>query len=154
MTRPIANPRVTLTLLVGLLCISFISAGQSLLGTWQLIKETTCLEDEMTAGNDSAQEMLNNMKSMSSPTAQIIKFKEKGQGEENTRILTKKRAANNKNFLYKFNGERLLILDKKSQTLSESYSVDKFSSDSLILSNTARACETKILIKIKDAKAN
>jgi len=56
--------------------------------------------------------------------------------------------ANQKKFLYKFNGEMLLVLDKKSQTISDSYLVDKLTADSLILSNASRPCETKILLRI------
>jgi hypothetical protein len=48
----------------------------------------------------------------------------------------------------------LLILDKKSQTISESYLVDKFTADSLIVSNASRPCDTKIFLKISQAPAN
>jgi hypothetical protein len=89
------------------------------------------------------------MKSMAGATPQVITFKEKLAGEESTRILNRKKSANSKNFLYKFNGEMLLILDKKSQTITDSYLVDKFSADSLIISNASRPCETRILLRIK-----
>jgi hypothetical protein len=136
-------------------CLSTqFAMSQTLLGTWQLVKETSCLENEIDDGTESTSELSEQMKSLSKPAPQIVSFKEKGSGEESTRILYKKKSANQKNFLYKFSGETLLILDKKSQTLAESYTVDKLDSDSLILSNSSRACETKIFVKIKDAKTN
>ncbi|MBT1705106.1 hypothetical protein [Chryseosolibacter indicus] len=110
------------------------------------------MEDKMTASGDT-DALINEMKQMSpSASAQVVKFKEKGNGEESTRILTKKRTANNKNFLYKFNGETLLILDKKSQTITDSFMVDKLSTDSLIVSSSSRPCETRIFLKLKNAK--
>lgn len=138
-----------------IVCILLLSAltthvrAQSIIGSWQLIKQTNCLEENMTAASDSAQELIADMKSMSSTIPLVVNFKEKMTGEESTRILTKKKTANNKNFLYKFDGEMLMILDKKSQTISESYLVDKFSPDSLVISNASRPCETKIFLRIK-----
>jgi hypothetical protein len=128
--------------------------AQSIIGKWQLVKQTSCLEDEVSIQDDTMEDLTSTMKSMSGPSQQVVQFKQKGQGEESTRILNKKKSANNKNFLYKFTGESLLILDKKSQTLSESYTVDRLDADSLILSNSSRACETRIFIKIKDLKVN
>lgn len=107
------------------------------------------MEENMTAANDTAQRMIEDMKEMGSPSAQVVVFKEKMAGEESTRILTKKKTSNNKNFLYLFDGETLMILDKKSQTISNSYMVDKFSADSLIISNSSRPCETRIFLRLK-----
>jgi hypothetical protein len=132
--------------------ISLCCSAQSILGTWQLVKQTTCLEDEMVAENEELESLADEMAGMSSASPQVVSFKEKGAGVESTRILNKKKSANKNNFLYKFDGEMLLILDKKSQTITETYAVDKISTDSLIISNTARACETKIFLKIKQAK--
>ena len=122
--------------------------AQSIVGTWQLVKQSNCVEENITAANDSAQRMVEEMKSMSSATPQIVTFKEKN-GEESTRILTRKKAANSKSFLYKFDGEMLMILDKRSQTITDNYTVEKFSSDSLIVSNASRPCETRIFLRIK-----
>jgi hypothetical protein len=138
--------------IICLLVMSISSAslnGQSIIGTWQLVKQTTCLEENMTAEVDSGNRLAEDMKSMSSATPQTVTFKEKLSGEESTRILSKKKSANNKTFTYKFDGEMLMILDKKSQTITENYMVEKISSDSLVLSNAARPCETKILLRIK-----
>jgi len=145
--------KITLGLMF--LCgLSTYSSGQSILGVWQLVKQTRCIEDQMTAESDSVQALIEDMHSIGSPMPQTVRFKEKGNGEESTKILNKKKAVYSNNFYYKFNGEALLILDKKSQTISENYTVDKFSSDSLIVSNASRPCETKVFIKIKEPRGN
>jgi hypothetical protein len=132
------------------LCIlSFQANAQSIIGRWQLVKQSNCIDESMTASNDGVQDMVDDMKSMAGATPQVVTFKEKQAGEESTRILNRKKSANTKNFLYKFNGEMLMILDKKSQTITDNYMVDKFSADSLIISNAARPCETRIFLRIK-----
>jgi hypothetical protein len=145
---------VVKSILVAICCtLNFsILQAQDIRGSWQLVKETSCLEKEMGPENDSIQAIADVMKSMTPVTPEVIRFKEKSQGEQSTRILNKKKTTNNKNFLYKFTGESLLILDKKSQTLTDTYTVDRLDQDSLILSNSSRACETKVFIKIKEAK--
>lgn len=135
--------------MIALGSFSFGVRAQSIVGSWQLVKQSNCMEENMTAANDTAQRMLEDMKEMGSPSAQVVVFKEKMAGEESTRILTKKKTSNNKNFLYRFDGETLMILDKKSQTISNSYMVDKFSADSLIISNSSRPCETRIFLRLK-----
>ena len=152
MKHPASTFSKSLLIAIGLTLNFSILHAQDILGSWQLVKETSCLEQEMGRENDSIQAVADAMKSMTPVTPEVIRFKEKSQGEQSTRILNKKKTANNKNFLYKFTGESLLILDKKSQTLTDTYTVDRLDRDSLILSNSARACETKVFIKIKDAK--
>lgn len=139
-----------LLICIGLLCgLPFFLNAQSIVGNWQLIKQTNCISEKIPASNDGTQDMIDEMKSMSAATPQVVKFKEKLNGEESTRILTRKKAANSKSFLYKFDGETLMILDKKSQTITDNFMVDKISSDSLIISNAARPCETRIFTRIK-----
>jgi hypothetical protein len=140
---------------LGLVILSSLSlhAQQSILGTWQLVKETTCIENELKPEKDESMEnLVSDMKSRTAPSPRVVQFKEKLIGEESTRILNKKKSANGKNFLYKYTDETLLILDKKSQTITDSYSVDKISQDSLILSSASRPCETRIFLKIKEPK--
>jgi hypothetical protein len=125
----------------------------AIVGSWQLVKKSTCM-DNASAQEESAQQLVDEMHSRTSPGAQIVTFRQNSSGEESTRILNSNRSANRNKFFYKFNGEMLLILDKKSQTISDNYSVDKFTADSLILSNSARPCEIKIFLKIKESHPN
>jgi len=129
--------------------VSTLIHAQSIVGSWQLVKQTNCMEDNLTADTGDAQALVDEMKSMSPGTPQVVTFKEKMTGEESTRILTKRKAANKVSFLYKFDGEVLMILDKKSQTITDNFLVDKFSSDSLIVSTASRPCETKIFVRVK-----
>ena len=132
-----------------LLAFSSLLSAQTIVGKWQLVKQTSCLEENMTANSDSTQMLIDDMKSRASASPVVVTFKEKMVGEESTRILTKRRAANNKTFLYRFDGESLMILDKKSQTLTDSFLVEKFSSDSLIVSSSSRPCDTKMFVRIR-----
>ena len=137
----------SLFFLFSLVCTSGLA--QSIIGRWQLIKQTSCLEDQLGEEDEGIQELLDQKNGMSSSIPQVIEFKEKGLGEESTAILYKKKTANKKSFLYKFDGTTLYILDKKSQTIVSGYTVDKLDSDSLILSNSSQACETKVFVRLK-----
>jgi hypothetical protein len=123
-------------------------------GTWQLVSQSSCVDETASADDDDSGELRNDMHSLSGTTARLVTFRDNSSGEESTRILNSKRTANNKKFFYKFNGEMLLILDKKTQTISDSYMVDKFTTDSLIISNASRPCETKIFVKINRDRPN
>jgi hypothetical protein len=131
------------------LTISTLSSAQTIVGRWQLVKQTSCLEERMTADSDSTQRLLDDMKNLGSALPQVVTFKEKMAGEESTRILTKRKASNSKSFLYRFDGESLMILDKKSQTITDNFLVEKFSYDSLIVSTASRPCETKVFLRVK-----
>jgi hypothetical protein len=132
-----------------LLCVFTTTLfSQSLVGEWQLVKQSTCMEENMKPLADSTQRLVNDMKSRGGVTASTITFKDNQAGEESTRILNSRKNGYNKNFLYKFDGEMLMVLDKRSRTITDNYIVEKFSTDSLILANAARPCETKIFLKI------
>jgi len=133
-----------------LLAIPVTTTAQKLVGSWQLVKQTTCMDNEVVDGDSSVTALRASMKSLASPTASVVKFKMNGSGEESTRILTRKKKDNQNQFLYKLSNETLLILDKKSQTLTETFVIEKLSVDSLILSNSSRPCETRIFLKIKE----
>ena len=129
---------------------SLFLQAQSLLGSWQLMKETSCIESEMPANDADIENLKQDMTSMASGrTPKVITFKENHAGTENIRIIDTKKSDRASNFLYKFDGTNLYILDKKSQTIKTSYTVEKLSGDSLVISNTPRPCETKVFIRIK-----
>ena len=110
------------------------------------INDQTNAED----GEESdAAELISDMKSMSGPTPQVIHFKDNNMAEENTKIVNRRKSYNSKALQYKFTGDALHILDKRSKTIIESFTVEKFTADSLIISNSARVCETKVFLKIK-----
>lgn len=136
--------------------IPIASSGQSpsIFGSWQLVKESSCLNETASVQDDSAGRLRNDMYSRAAPAPHVVHFKKNASAEESSRILNSRRTANQKKFFYKFNGDMLLILDKKSQTISDSYLVDMFTADSLVVSNASRPCETKIFIKINGGRAD
>lgn len=138
----------TLAILAIALCPLSVM-GQSIVGKWQLMKESTCIENEIVEESDTEDELVADMKSRSRGEMQVLTFKDKNAVEENTKIINKRKSYNSKSMLYKFTGTTLHILDKKSQTIIDSFSVEKLSADSLIISNTQRACDTKVFVKIK-----
>jgi hypothetical protein len=89
------------------------------------------------------------MKSRSNKPLQVIEFKENNSGKESTKIISSKKNYNSNSFLYRFDGRGLYFLDKRSKTIIEGFSVEKLESDTLIISNSARVCETKIFLRLK-----
>ena len=130
------------------------SSAQNIVGSWQLVKQGSCLEEQANVNAEALKELRKEMHAQASAGQQVVSFKSNASGEESTRILNSGKSANQKKFLYKFNGEMLLILDKKSQTISDSYMVDKFTTDSLIISNATKPCETMIFVKITEGPPN
>ena len=94
-------------------------------------------------------EMTEDMKGLSGAEPQVLEFKENNTGEENTKIISKKKSYNSKSFMYRYNEGTLYFLDKKSKTIIDGYTVEKMDGDSLIISNATRVCETKIFVRIK-----
>ena len=125
--------------------------AQSLIGKWQLVKQTSCLDDDDAVAVDELgmQEVADDMKSRAGSSAQVLQLKDNNAGEENTRIISRKKTYNSRSFLYKYDGTSLHFLDKKSRTIIESFTVEKLAGDSLIISNVSRACETKVFVRIK-----
>lgn len=128
-----------------------VRAQESIVGSWQLVKQSSCVE-EGAAIRQGAAELPS--EGGSSPSGAIVTFKENASGEESIRILNSAKTGNAKKFYYKFAEDMLLILDKKTQMISDSYIVDKFSTDSLIISNASRPCETRIFVKINREQPN
>jgi hypothetical protein len=140
--------KTTLTFLF-LFWVMTTGVSQSIVGTWQLVKQTTCMDDNTELSADGVEEVLEDMKKMSGPSAQVLRLKDNNTGDESTKIISKKKSYNSNAFLYKYNGSSLYFLDKKSKTIIEGFTVEKLHADSLIISNSARACETKIFVKLK-----
>lgn len=122
--------------------------AQSVVGKWQLVKQSSCIEDDVPMDESGVEDVIADMKEMGAPPPQVLILKENATGEENTKVLSKKKNYNHKSFLYRFNGDGLYILDKRSRTIVEGFTVEKLSADSLILSHSARPCDTRVFVKI------
>ncbi len=129
-----------------------LAHSQSLVGTWQLVRQTTCLSDELGGEDPETDELVTDMQSRSSGTASVIRFKDNTNGEENIRMFDSRKSTKLNSFLYKFDGNTLHLLDKKSRLLLGSYTIESFTADSLIFSNAARACETRVFVKVSEKK--
>jgi hypothetical protein len=142
------NLNLTIT---AMLLNTIIVAGktQSLIGSWQLVRETTCQKEYAQLDTTASQNQTNDQQGMHAKRPQVIKFLDRQSGEENAKILNTRKNVNMRHFLYKTDGSRLYILDKKSRTIAETYNIDSFGADTLIVSNSTRACETKVFVRIK-----
>lgn len=140
----------TLITIFVIVCAYSFCNSQSLVGRWQLVKQSSCVEDELGEEEDpEIQAVVEDMKGMSGASPQILEFKENNTGQESTKIISKKKSYNSKSFLYRYDGDGLYFLDKKSRTIIEGFTVEKLESDSLIISNSSRVCETKVFVRVK-----
>ena len=139
----------TIACLLVLISLTMVCQAQSLVGRWQLVKESTCVEDELSPDDVETDDLINDMKSRSGAAPQVLEFEDNNSGHESTKIISRKKSYNSKGFLYRFDGEGLYFLDKKSRTIIEGFTVEKLEADSLIITNSARVCETKIFVRIK-----
>jgi hypothetical protein len=134
--------------------VSAFAQDGNIVGEWQLVKQSTCMQESANNEDETLESLRDDMHSRTSASPKTVSFRANASGEESTRILNSGRTANTKKFYYKFNGEMLLILDKKSQTITDSYLVDKFTADSLIIYNSSRPCETRVFVKINPGNPN
>ncbi len=139
----------TFIILVTLVFSASSIFSQSLVGTWQLTKQSNCMSDQLPT-DEEEEVLLQDMASMSNRDIPLtIEFKSNNSGTENLHTINSKKQSKYKSFLFKFDGDNLYILDKKSQTISAAYTIDRLSSDSLIYSNASRPCETKVFVRLK-----
>src|SRR5689334_5579980 len=101
-----------LILLLVLTGYTLLSQAQSIVGRWQLVKQSNCVEDEMGADDDT-QALVDDMASMSGAAPQILEFRDNNTGQESTKIISKKKSYNSKSFMYRYNENGLYFLDKK-----------------------------------------
>ena len=123
--------------------------SQSILGAWQITKETNCLEEEVTDTLQAGGEMLKEFNSKSSYSPKIIRFNEDNSGEESIKAMEQKKATSVKKFHYRFDGQSVHILDKKSHLLVDSWIIEKLTTDSLIYYVGGKGCERKFLVRLK-----
>lgn len=123
--------------------------AQSLVGTWQLVGHTTCLEEELGDEDEATNVLLEDIRSRESGTSSVIRFKADNSGDESIRLLDSRKSNKRNNFLYRYSEGKLYFLDKKSRLLVGSYDVDRLSSDSLVFSNASRACETRTFVRLE-----
>lgn len=137
--------KATITLM---LSFAFCLANsQSLVGTWQITKQTNCLEIEVSDTTKTDAALMKEFESKSTRSPKVMIFRSDNSGEEGMKTPEKKKTSNTKKFLYKYDGSVIYILDKKSHLITNSLIVDTLTSDSLVYHTNGKNCETVILVR-------
>jgi hypothetical protein len=139
-------------LLLSFLLLTTVSAfSQTLVGKWQMMKKSDCMTEKVDNPDQSEDmdELMSDFNSLKSRTPEVIEFKDKMKGEQNTTILGKRKTTNDKTFMYRFDGTTLHLLDKKSKTITASYTVQELTDSKLILEDANRPCEVRVFERIQ-----
>ncbi len=135
-------------MIAGLVLSTCISKGQSIVGTWQLTEEKTCLGANIPL-SETEKELMPGMGASGATVARTIKFDKKGAGEDGIFSAGRKKASDRSPFKYKVNGKELFLLDVKSGMMTESLMIDTLTQSMLKVHNSKKDCERKVFIRIK-----
>jgi len=128
-------------------CCSYLSSGQALIGSWQLIDEKTCFQSEMKESSTEL-ELKDGMGASRQSVARMISFSKKGAYEEAILSQGKKKGSNVNKFNYQVTGLEIQILDKKSGLVTQRFIIDELSTSSLRFHNALKDCEVKSFIRL------
>jgi hypothetical protein len=139
--------------IVTLLCLSYVSQAQSIVGTWQLTDEKTCFESQSQSQfqqSETEKELSSAMGSSSKTSvAKLITFTSKGRGEEGIFSKGKKKGSGTSDFRYQVQGGEIQFLDKKSGMITSRYIIEELSESVLRFHDAARDCEIKAFTRVK-----
>jgi len=131
------------------IAVPSLISGQSIVGEWQVTKQTNCLENEVSDTLKTDSEMLEARSSKSTHTPKVMSFRDDNTGEERIKVMGKKKSADQKKFHYKFDGQNLYILDKKSHLIVSGFVVETLTTDTLVYYTQGKECEKTTLVCIK-----
>lgn len=126
-----------------------LTIGQSIVGDWQVTKQTNCLENEVSGTLKTDSAMLEARSSQSTHTPIVMTFRADNTGEERVNVMNKKKPADRKKFHYKFDSRNIYILDKKSHLIVNGFVVEALTTDTLIYYTQGKECEKTTLVRIK-----
>jgi hypothetical protein len=136
-----------------LVCLAFLSFGQSIVGTWQLTEEKTCFQsalEETQTQSDTEKELASAMGGTSrTSVAKLITFNAKGGGEEGVFSKGSKKGSGKNSFRYKVQDGELQFLDKKSGMITSRYVIEELSGSVLRFHDADRDCEIKAFTRVK-----
>lgn len=136
-------------LLAILFCVGVnFCQGQSIVGTWQLTDQKTCFKSEFEE-SETEKELKDAKASSKTGVARLIKFDNKGGGEEGVFSQGKKKGSGMNPFKYQVMGQELHFLDKKSGIITERFVIEELSATTLRIHNAARDCEVKTFSRVK-----
>ncbi len=128
---------------------TWMTQGQSIVGTWQLTDEKTCFESNIQV-SETEKELLPQMGSSgASSVARTIQFDKKGMGMEGIFTAGKKKASDNSSFKYKVTGQELQLLDIKSGMMTQALVIDSLTQTILVFHDSKKDCEKKTFTRIK-----
>lgn len=135
--------------LLVILALGFGGAqAQSIVGTWQQVEEKTCMQSPF-GESDTEKELLPGFGSTQNAVAKLIKFGNKGTGEEGIFSTGTKKGSAMNSFKYQVNGQELLLLDKKSGIMTQRFIIDELSVSTLKIHNASKDCEIRNFSRIK-----
>ncbi|PZR41242.1 MAG: hypothetical protein DI538_01945 [Azospira oryzae] len=130
--------------------------AQTITGTWQLTEEKTCFQsslgETMNGLNttETEKELTPMMgESSASSVAKLIRFDNKGKGEEGIFNRGKRKGTAMEAFRYQIKDNELQFLDKKSGIITERYIIDELTYSTLRFHDAKKECEIKVFSKIK-----
>jgi hypothetical protein len=126
-----------------------LAKSQSLVGTWQITKQTNCLEREVSDSLNVDEGVMKEFSSKSTRSPKVMRFNSDNSGEESIKTLDKKKASSVKKFHYKRDGDNIYILDKKSHLITNSLVIETLTSDSLVYFTAGRECEKTFFVRTK-----
>jgi hypothetical protein len=139
--------KTTLILIVS--CFVSAAQAQSIVGTWQLTEEQTCLQTQFEKSS-TEKELESGMGGSSrSAVARLITFGSKGEGDEGIFSAGRKKGGSKNVFRWKIEGAELQLLDKKSGIITQRFIVDELAAGTLRIRDAVRDCEVKVFSKVK-----
>jgi hypothetical protein len=143
--------KVMKTIALLLLTISpiLLSHAQTLTGTWQVVKQTHCMEDQLGAPSETETELLEAMEGMAGAPPRVLILNADMTGEWNWKTSGKKKVAVKEKMLYRVSDGYLYILDKKSRLITDTFIIEMQTTESLSMFRKDRSCEHYDLIRTK-----
>ena len=128
--------------------VSLKLQAQSVVGTWQLVEEQTCLQVQFEK-SETEKELEQSMGSSKNAVAKLIRFEKKGTGEEGIFSQGNKKGKGMNSFRYNVRGNELRFLDKKSGIITQRFVIDELTESTLKIHNAMKDCEVRILSRVK-----
>jgi hypothetical protein len=128
--------------------ISLQLQAQSVVGTWQLVEEQTCLQVQFEK-SEAEKELEQSMGSSKNAVAKLIRFDKKETGEEGIFSQGNKKGTGMNSFRYNVIGNELRFLDKKSGIITQRFVIDELTESTLKVHNAMKDCEVKVFSRIK-----
>jgi hypothetical protein len=130
------------------LAMPILVHSQALMGTWQLTEDKTCFQSQFKE-SDTEKELSSGMGASRNAIAKLIKFGEKGKGEEGIFSQGKKKGSSMNDFRYQVQGQELQFLDKKSGMITSRFVIDELTTTTLRFHNAMRDCEIKTFTRVR-----